>query len=194
MDEQSFQGQLVAGVDEVGRGPLVGDVVAAAVILPKEHKLSLMDSKKLTDKKRAVLDEMIRECAVSFSIGIANPKEIDELNILQASLLAMKRAVEGLRVVPELTLVDGNRLPNWSYPSKAIVKGDSLIPAISAASIIAKVFRDKQMIELDKEHPEYGFAAHKGYPTKHHLEAIKQYGVLESYRKSFKPVREILYP
>ena len=182
----------LAGVDEVGRGPLVGNVVAAAVILPERCDLPLMDSKRLSEKKRGQLDVLIRQSAVSFSIGRASPAEIDTLNILHASLLAMKRAVEGLAIQPHEVLVDGNRLPNWSYVSSAIVKGDSLVPAISAASIIAKVERDKEMLELDKHYPQYGFAAHKGYPTKAHLAAIKEHGVLESYRKSFKPVKNCL--
>lgn len=184
--------EYVAGVDEVGRGPLVGDVVAAAVILPHDFDCPLMDSKKLSLKKRVELDAIIRERAAAFAIGTASPLEIDQLNILQASLLAMKRAVEGLTITPDLTLVDGNRLPNWHYRSEAIVKGDSLVPAISAASIIAKVYRDNQMVELDKKHPEYGFAGHKGYPTKAHLQAIEQHGLIEGYRTSFKPIRELL--
>ncbi|AXQ13083.1 ribonuclease HII [Shewanella algae] len=184
---------LVAGVDEVGRGPLVGDVVTAAVILDPANPISgLNDSKKLSEKKRDALYEEILAKALAVSVGRASPAEIDELNILHATLLAMQRAVAGLNVRPEKVLVDGNRTPDFGLPSAAVVKGDGLIPAISAASIIAKVTRDREMAELDSRHPEYGFAAHKGYPTKAHFEALSQHGVLPEHRRSFRPVREWL--
>ncbi|BCV27425.1 ribonuclease HII [Shewanella algae] len=184
---------LVAGVDEVGRGPLVGDVVTAAVILDPANPISgLNDSKKLSEKKRDALYEEILAKALAVSVGRASPAEIDELNILHATMLAMQRAVAGLNVRPEKVLVDGNRTPDFGLPSAAVVKGDGLIPAISAASIIAKVTRDREMAELDSRHPEYGFAAHKGYPTKAHFEALSQHGVLPEHRRSFRPVREWL--
>ncbi|WP_335923959.1 ribonuclease HII [Shewanella indica] len=184
---------LVAGVDEVGRGPLVGDVVTAAVILdPANPVTGLNDSKKLSERKRDALYEEILAKALAVSVGRASPAEIDELNILHATMLAMQRAVAGLKVRPEKVLVDGNRTPDFGLPSAAVVKGDGLIPAISAASIIAKVTRDREMAELDLRHPEYGFAAHKGYPTKAHFEALSQHGVLPEHRRSFRPVREWL--
>lgn len=184
---------LVAGVDEVGRGPLVGDVVTAAVILDPANPITgLNDSKKLSEKKRDALYEEILAKALAVSVGRASPAEIDELNILHATMLAMQRAVAGLNVRPEKVLVDGNRTPDFGLPSAAVVKGDGLIPAISAASIIAKVTRDREMAELDSRHPEYGFAAHKGYPTKAHFEALSQHGVLPEHRRSFRPVREWL--
>lgn len=184
---------LVAGVDEVGRGPLVGDVVTAAVILdPANPVTGLNDSKKLSERKRDALYEEILAKALAVSVGRASPAEIDELNILHATMLAMQRAVTGLKVRPEKVLVDGNRTPDFGLSSAAVVKGDGLIPAISAASIIAKVTRDREMAELDSRHPEYGFAAHKGYPTKAHFEALSQHGVLPEHRRSFRPVREWL--
>ncbi|WP_226683940.1 ribonuclease HII [Shewanella indica] len=184
---------LVAGVDEVGRGPLVGDVVTAAVILdPANPVTGLNDSKKLSERKRDALYEEILAKALAVSVGRASPAEIDELNILHATMLAMQRAVAGLKVRPEKVLVDGNRAPDFGLSSAAVVKGDGLIPAISAASIIAKVTRDREMAELDLRHPEYGFAAHKGYPTKAHFEALSQHGVLPEHRRSFRPIREWL--
>ncbi|RYV02185.1 ribonuclease HII [Shewanella sp. OPT22] len=184
---------LHAGVDEVGRGPLVGDVVTAAVILDPANPISgLNDSKKLSEKKRDALYEQILEKALAVSVGRCSPEEIDVLNILQATMTAMQRAVAGLNIQPESVLIDGNRTPTFSMTAHAIVKGDGIIDAISAASIIAKVVRDKEMIELDAEHPQYGFAKHKGYPTKDHMAALQEYGVLPEYRKSFKPVREYL--
>ncbi|MFT5676299.1 MAG: ribonuclease HII, partial [Paraglaciecola sp.] len=154
----------MAGVDEVGRGPLVGDVVTAAVILdPAKQIQGLADSKKLSEKKRNVLAVQIMQNALAWSIGRASPAEIDQLNILHATMLAMKRAVEGLAIQPNHVMVDGNRCPDWNYSSEAVVKGDSLIAEISAASIIAKVTRDKEMQDLDERYPEYGFAKHKGY-------------------------------
>lgn len=184
---------LIAGVDEVGRGPLVGDVVAAAVILDPHNPIEgLMDSKKLSEKRREQLALEIKERALAWSIAQASPAEIDQINILHASMLAMKRAVEGLNVVPDHVLVDGNRCPQLSMSVEAIVKGDAKVAQIGAASIIAKVFRDQQMIELDKRYPNYGFARHKGYPTAEHLKLLQQYGVLPQYRRSFGPVKRLL--
>jgi ribonuclease HII len=195
----------IAGVDEVGRGPLVGDVVTAAVILDPDNPIEgLMDSKKLSEKKRNLLSVEIKEKAISWSLGRANPQEIDTLNILHATMLAMQRAVAGLNVEPDYVLVDGNRCPTFlanastteqqhtKIASQAVVKGDARVAEISAASIIAKVARDNAMIALDKLHPEYGFAKHKGYPTKLHLEKIIELGVLDCYRQSFKPVARVL--
>ena len=183
----------IAGVDEVGRGPLIGNVVTAAVILdPNNPIIGLNDSKKLSEKKREALSIEIKEKALAWSIGEATPREIDELNILQATMLAMKRAVEGLKIQPDYVLVDGNRVPNWIYKGEAVVKGDAKVQEISAASIIAKVHRDHQMIELDQQFPQYGLAKHKGYPTAEHLEAIRKYGVNDFYRRSFKPVAQII--
>ncbi len=188
----------IAGVDEVGRGPLVGDVVTAAVILDPDNPIEgLMDSKKLSEKKRTLLSEIIKEKAIAWSIGRANPEEIDTLNILHATMLAMQRAVQGLDVTPDYVLVDGNRTPTFAHEqgsidSQAVVKGDDRVNEISAASILAKVVRDNEMIALDKLHPEYGFAKHKGYPTKLHLEKIIEHGVLDCYRQSFKPVARVL--
>jgi len=188
----------LAGVDEAGRGPLAGDVVAAAVILDPEKPIAgLNDSKKLSEKKREQLAIEIKSKALAWSITRASVQEIDELNILQASLLAMKRAVETLAVQPEHVLVDGNKLPRWRYSAQAIVQGDSLIPAISAASILAKVQRDYEMIALDKQFPGYGLAEHKGYPTKQHLAALEQLGLpchgrVNIYRRSYAPVKKIL--
>jgi ribonuclease HII len=188
----------IAGVDEVGRGPLVGDVVTAAVIIDPDNAIEgLKDSKKLTEKKRALLSEEIKEKAIAWSIGRASPEEIDTLNILHATMLAMQRAVQGLSVTPDYVLVDGNRAPTFNtdqgpIASLAVVKGDARVSEISAASILAKVARDNEMIALDKLHPEYGFAKHKGYPTKAHLEKIIELGVLDCYRQSFKPVARVL--
>lgn len=182
--------KLIAGVDEVGRGPLVGDVVTAAVILDPTNPIEgLNDSKKLSEKKRTALAEEIKQKALSWAIGRATPQEIDHLNILHATMLAMKRAVEGLALQPEFVRVDGNRLPDWSYAAEAIVKGDGLHAEISAASILAKVERDNDMVELHAQYPQYNFAGHKGYPTKAHFEALEAYGVLPCYRMSFKPVQ-----
>lgn len=189
---------LTAGVDEVGRGPLCGDVVAAAVILdPARPIAGLNDSKKLTEKRRELLFDDICENALAYCVARASVAEIDELNILNASLLAMQRAVDGLqrdgqRVMPELVLVDGNRLPRWSYRAEAVVKGDSKVAAIAAASILAKVVRDREMCELDAQYPGYGLAGHKGYPTKVHLEALRQLGVTPIHRRSYAPVRAVI--
>ncbi|QRG83584.1 ribonuclease HII [Vibrio diabolicus] len=185
--------QLVAGVDEVGRGPLVGDVVTAAVILDPNNPIEgLNDSKKLTEKKRMALLPEIKEKALAWAVGRCSPEEIDQLNILQATMVAMQRAVAGLQVQPDLVLIDGNRCPELTMDAQAVVKGDLRVAEISAASIIAKVVRDQEMEELDKLHPQFGFAKHKGYPTKAHFEAIEQHGVISEHRKSFKPVKKAL--
>ncbi|MCL1126648.1 ribonuclease HII [Shewanella surugensis] len=182
-----------AGVDEVGRGPLVGNVVTAAVILdPNRPIVGLNDSKKLTEKKREALFIEINEKALCVSVGSASPVEIDELNILHATMLAMQRAVKGLAMTPDSVLVDGNRTPDFGLPSHGIIKGDGLIDAISAASIIAKVVRDREMVTLAIAHPDYGFDKHKGYPTKAHFEALARFGVLAQHRKSFRPVQAAL--
>ncbi|EOV8086721.1 ribonuclease HII [Providencia huaxiensis] len=184
---------IIAGVDEVGRGPLVGAVVTAAVILdPNKPIAGLADSKKLTEKKREKLFDEIQEKALCWCIGRAEPEEIDNINILHATMLAMQRAVAGLSIVPEYVLIDGNRCPELPMPSQAVIKGDSLVQEISAASILAKVIRDREMVELDIAFPEYGFAKHKGYPTAYHLEKLAQYGATEFHRKSFAPVRRAL--
>ncbi|WP_273804817.1 ribonuclease HII [Providencia rettgeri] len=184
---------LIAGVDEVGRGPLVGAVVTAAVILDPNNPIAgLADSKKLSEKKREKLFDEIKEKALCWCIGRAEPEEIDNINILHATMLAMQRAVAGLSIAPEFVLIDGNRCPELPMPSQAVVKGDSLVQEISAASILAKVVRDREMVELDKAFPEYGFAKHKGYPTAYHLEKLAQYGATEFHRKSFAPVRRAL--
>ncbi|MFT4614902.1 MAG: ribonuclease HII, partial [Bacteroidia bacterium] len=183
----------LAGVDEVGRGPLAGDVVAAAVILnPARPIIGLRDSKKLSASRREELALEIQEKALAWHVGRASVAEIDELNILQASLLAMHRAVQGLDPQPEFVLVDGNRLPQWPYAAKAVVKGDDRVPAISAASILAKVQRDSELIALEERYPGYGFAAHKGYPTRVHLQALDSLGVTPEHRRSFGPVKKIL--
>lgn len=185
--------RLIAGVDEVGRGPLVGDVVTAAVILdPAKPIEGLADSKKLSEKKREQLFAIIQRDALAWAVGRAQPKEIDKLNILHATMLAMSRAVEALPIVPEHVLVDGNRCPSWPYSSEAVVKGDSLYTQISAASILAKVTRDREMYELDKLYPAYGFAQHKGYPTKLHLQKLAELGPIQQHRLSFKPVQVAL--
>ncbi len=184
---------LLAGVDEVGRGPLAGDVVAAAVILDAKKPIAgLADSKKLSEKKRESLFEEIRDKAIAFCVARASVAEIDQLNILHASLLAMRRAVEGLHIEPHHVLVDGNRLPQWRYSSEAVVQGDATVAAISAASILAKVTRDREMCELDNLYPGYGFAVHKGYPTKLHLAALQSMGPTPIHRRGYAPVREVL--
>lgn len=183
---------LVCGVDEVGRGPLAGPVVAAAVILdPRRPIAGLDDSKKLTERRRERLYTEIVEHAMAWSLGRAEVEEIDAINILQASLLAMQRAVAALAVCPQMALVDGNRLPRLACPARAIVGGDGSEPCISAASVIAKVTRDREMVELDGRYPGYGLARHKGYPTKVHLDALSRLGVSEIHRRSFAPVRRI---
>ena len=189
---EGIAGHLVAGVDEVGRGPLAGDVVAAAVILAESHPDGVTDSKMLTPERREVLAERIRDEAVSWALGRATVAEIDELNILQASLLAMRRAVEALSIQPSLVLVDGNRIPKWPYEARAIVKGDLTEPSIGAASILAKVQRDAEMLALHEHYPAYGFDRHKGYPTKAHLAALETAGISPVHRRSFGPVRRLL--
>lgn len=184
---------LIAGVDEVGRGPLCGDVVTAAVILdPNKPIVGLTDSKKLTEKKREQLFDIIKQNALAWSIARASVDEIDKLNILHATMLAMQRAVSGLPIKPNFVLVDGNRCPILDIQTQAVVKGDLLVAEISAASILAKVTRDREMVELDKLYPHYGFAKHKGYPTKAHLAAIEQHGINHLYRKSFAPIKNLM--
>ncbi len=183
----------LAGVDEAGRGPLAGDVVAAAVILdPGRPIAGLRDSKRLSPRRREELAEAIRARAAAWALGRADVAEIDRLNIAQASLLAMRRAVEALPVRPALVLVDGNRLPEWRYRARAVVRGDATVPAISAASILAKVRRDADMLEWDRRYPGYGLARHKGYPTAAHLAALRALGVTAIHRRSYAPVRDLL--
>ena len=183
------QARCIAGVDEVGRGPFVGAVVTAAVILdPAKPILGLADSKKLTEKRREALYIEIKEKALSWSLGRAEPDEIDQLNILHATMLAMQRAVAGLHITPDMVLIDGNRCPKLPMASQAVVKGDSKVAEISAASILAKVTRDREMVELDLQFPDYGFAKHKGYPTPVHLESLAKLGATPHHRRSFAPV------
>jgi ribonuclease HII len=185
--------QLICGVDEVGRGPLIGAVVTAAVILdPAKPIPGLTDSKKLSEKRRTELAELIKQQALCWALGRAEPDEIDELNILHATMLAMRRAVAALSIKPQWVLVDGNRTPDFGIAATAVVKGDLLVPEISAASILAKVARDAEMHSLHQAHPQYGFDAHKGYPTAVHMAAIAAHGVLSQHRRSFKPVRLVL--
>lgn len=189
----NYQGDRLAGVDEVGRGPLIGSVVAAAVILdPSQPIEGLTDSKKLTARKREALDVQIRERALAFAVAEASAAEVDQLNIYHATHLAMCRAVDALTPEAEYLLVDGNRLPGHALPGQAVVKGDARHPAIAAASILAKVARDAQMVALDMRYPEYGFARHKGYPTKEHLAALAIHGPLAEHRRSFAPVQRQL--
>lgn len=184
---------LIAGVDEAGRGPLCGPVVAAAVILPKNYHLDgLNDSKQLSEKKREEYYEVLQREAISIGVGIVSPKIIDEINILEASRKAMYEALNNLDITPEYILSDAMSLNDIDIPSRPIIHGDALSLSIAAASVIAKVTRDHIMYELDKKYPEYNFKKHKGYPTKEHLELIKKYGVISEYRKTYKPVREIL--
>ena len=184
---------LLAGVDEAGRGPLAGPVFAAAVILDDAHRIQgLADSKVLSPRRREKLYDQIRAHALCVSVGQASVEEIDSLNILQATLLAMRRAVEGLRLKPHRVLVDGNRLPPLSMPALAIVKGDAKVAAISAASIIAKVERDRLCATLHERWPHYGFDGHKGYPTAAHLQALREHGACPAHRRSFAPVRAVL--
>jgi ribonuclease HII len=187
----------VCGVDEAGRGPLVGAVVAGAVVLDPNNPIEgLKDSKKLTAARREYLYEQIMEKAKAWGVGEASPIEIDQINILQATMLAMRRAIEDLATRlgtwPDKALIDGNRCPELPIAAEAIVKGDAKEPAISAASIVAKVTRDRQMMSLHERHPEYGFAQHMGYPTEAHFAALKQYGACDQHRRSFSPVRKVL--
>lgn len=184
--EDSLGLQVICGVDEAGRGPLAGPVCAAAVILPKHLQIpGLTDSKKLTDKKRRELFPIIQEQAIAYGIGLASESEIDEINILQATFLAMRRALDQLSVRPEIALIDGNRETDFGLPVKTVVKGDSLSANIAAASILAKVTRDNLMVELAEKYPEYGFEIHKGYGTKAHYEALRTYGPCPIHRRSF---------
>lgn len=190
---EDYASEIIAGIDEAGRGPLCGNVVAAAVILDPARPIEgLRDSKKLSEARREELAPVIRERALAWGVGEATPEEIDRLNILQATFLAMQRALEGLTggIRPTLVLVDGNRLPKIDIRAEAIVKGDDLVQAISAASILAKTSRDAELRRLDALYPEYGFARHKGYGTAAHIEAIRKFGLIPGiYRKSFEPVR-----
>lgn len=199
VDLLSFENNLyneginfIAGVDEVGRGPLVGPVVAAAVILPKGYRLEgLTDSKKLSEKKRDAFYEIIMRDAVAVGVGVKSNKVIDEVNIYEATKLAMKDAINNLSVKPEHVLIDAMPL-ELDVPTTSIIKGDALSESIAAASVIAKVTRDRMMYELDKEYPEYGFGRHKGYPTKEHINNVKQYGLLDNYRFTFKPISVLI--
>ncbi|MDP1774776.1 MAG: ribonuclease HII [Methylobacter sp.] len=193
MDDGFSTKNLVAGVDEAGRGPLAGPVFAAAVILdPLRPIAGLADSKVLSESKRDSLYILIKEFALSWSIAQASVEEIDQLNILQATMLAMQRAVKGLPVQPDEVLVDGNRLPDLTMPAQAIVKGDSKVQAISAASILAKVERDKLMVDYHQQYPDFAFHVHKGYGTKQHLAEIEQFGFLDVHRRTFNPVKSML--
>ena len=186
-------GDLIAGVDEAGRGPLAGPVVAAAVILDPDNPIEgLRDSKKLTEKRREELAPLIKERSLAWCVADASVEEIEELNILQATMLAMTRAVNGLKVHPQLVLVDGNRLPHLDYPCNAIVKGDDKVPAISAASILAKTTRDHYMVEMEARYPGYGFAQHKGYGVAAHIAAIEKLGITPIHRKTFEPIASML--
>ncbi len=188
-----YTGWKLAGVDEVGRGPLIGAVVTAAVILDPERPIAgLADSKKLTEKRREALYEQIVEQAAAWSLGRCESHEIDRLNIYQATLLAMERAVAGLGIEPEYVLVDGNRCPKWRWRSEPVIQGDGRVEAISAASILAKVTRDREMVALEAQYPGYGLAQHKGYPTPVHLEALNRLGATPLHRRSFRPVQEVI--
>lgn len=187
--------QYLAGVDEVGRGPLAGDVIAAAVILPADHCIQgLADSKILSAYQRESLYAEIVDQALCYSVARATVQEIDRYNILQATLMTMRRAVKNLDTQPDYVAVDGNRLPRWEYRAEAVVKGDGRVEVISAASILAKVVRDREMTELDAQYPGYGFAANKGYGTAQHLEALHRLGPTPIHRRSFSPVKDILQP
>ena len=191
--DQKARYQRVAGVDEAGRGPLAGEVVAAAVILdPAKPIAGLNDSKKLSESTRERCYDRIVECAMAFSINRASVQEINDLNILQASLLAMQRAVAELPIAPEFVFVDGNFCPQWCYPSAAIIKGDARLQCVAAASILAKVTRDRDMLKLENTFPGYGFARHKGYPTRDHLRALTRLGPCAAHRRTFKPVAKLL--
>ncbi len=184
---------LVAGIDEVGIGPLAGPVVAGAVILAPDHPIEgITDSKALTDKKRGALAQQIKEQALAWAIGQASVAEIDQMNVLQASHLAMRRAVHLLAIRPHKLLVDGNKLPKFDIPAEAVIKGDLNVPAIGAASIIAKVFRDEEMMAMADKYPGYGFARNKGYPTKQHRDALQRIGVTQIHRRSYAPVQQAL--
>ena len=184
--------KIIVGVDEAGRGPLAGPVVAAAVILSIKDDIPYMDSKKCSETDRRWMAANIIKHSVCWSIGIVTPTEIDQVNILQATMMAMHRAVDGIKVPFDLVLVDGNRLPDWPYSAKSEVKGDQRFRCIAAASIIAKVFRDQIMVSIDEKYPQYAFAGHKGYPTARHVQALESYGVTEEHRLTFKPVAKVL--
>ena len=185
--------KIIAGVDEVGRGPLAGPVTAAAAILPADYDLpGLADSKKVSEKKRDILFDAIKEQAVSYAIAMASPEEIDEINILQASLLAMQRSVEGLSITPDKIEVDGIHEPKFDGEIQTIIGGDNLVPCIMAASILAKVARDRLMVAYENEYPGYGLAKHKGYPTAQHMQALNDLGITPIHRKSFKPVKRTM--
>jgi ribonuclease HII len=189
--EIPFEGNLLAGTDEAGRGPLAGDLYAAAIILDSAQPIEgLADSKKLSESRRECLFDEICAKALCWSIKVASVEEVDRINVLHASMLAMKRSVEALDPQPEYVAVDGNRLPDWDYQAKALVKGDSRVAEVSAASILAKVARDRHMLEMHKKFPNYGFDRHKGYPTKHHLDMLKQLGSCEIHRQSYRPVMQ----
>lgn len=192
-DEIQLPPGRVAGVDEAGRGPLAGPVIAGAVILDPSRPIDgLRDSKRLTARRRERLYEEISERALAWAVGRAEVDEIDRINILQASLLAMQRAVQALMPAPEHVLVDGNRCPEFACPAQAIIKGDDKVAAISAASIMAKVTRDREMVDMDRAFPGYGLAQHKGYPSKAHMEALETLGITPIHRRSYAPVRRIL--
>ncbi len=191
--ELYLPGGRIAGVDEAGRGPLAGPVIAGAVILDPDKPIEgLRDSKRLSAARRDELFEQIRERALAWAVGRADVEEIDRINILQATMLAMSRAVEALQPYADHALIDGNRCPDLSCTSQAIIKGDSKVPAISAASIMAKVTRDREMLDLDMRYPGYGLAQHKGYPSKAHIEALESLGVTPVHRRSYAPVRRII--
>ena len=200
IDNKKFENELyrngitlIAGVDEVGRGPLVGPVVACAVILPQNYILEgLTDSKKLSEKKREAFYEIIMEKAISVGVGIVDSKIIDEINILEASKLAMEKAVKNCNIQPQYLLIDGNQRINSNLPMIPIIKGDYLSQSIAAASVVAKVIRDKMMYELDEKYPQYGFKKHKGYPTKEHVESVKKHGILDNYRFTYRPIRDLI--
>ena len=184
---------LIAGVDEVGRGPLAGPVVTAAVILPEDYKIAgLDDSKKLTDKKRRALLLPILTAAEAVAIGYCSAQEIDKHNIHNATLLAMQQAIEQLAIAPDKVYIDGKFCPPCEYPCEAVIKGDSKVMAIAAASVVAKVFRDQLMLEMDEKYPQYGFAGHKGYPSKLHMERLKEHGACPIHRRSYRPVAEVV--
>ncbi len=186
--------EFIAGVDEVGRGPLYGPVVTAAVILPKGYSLEgLDDSKKLTPKKRDKFYDIIMRDALSVAVGMKDAKTIDEVNIYEATKLAMMEAIRGLSITPEHVLIDAMKLPDLEIPSTSIIKGDAKSESIAAASVVAKVTRDRMMDELALVHPEYGFERHKGYPTKAHIEAVKKYGIFDGYRETFEPIKSIIH-
>lgn len=188
-----MNGLLIAGVDEAGRGPLAGPVAAAAVILdPARRVPGLADSKRISESMRETLEDEIKEKALAWSVSFVDAAEIDRINILQASLLAMQRAVKGLSILPRQALVDGNRCPGLPCPAEAIIGGDATVPAISAASILAKVARDREMLTLDRLYPGYGFSRHKGYPTVEHLAALRALGPCAVHRRSYRPVRELI--